>query len=724
MRLLSVTYVAVCAVAGFSASPALKTEDSARAAHALAVSPIRFEPNAGQMDARARFAARGLNYGFVFLSDRTLLSLMEDGASAHTVAMRFAGSDIRAAFEGLDPLDVRTNYFHGARKNWRTDVPSYGRLLRRNVYPGIDVVYYGNGRQLEYDFVVHPGADPTQIRLQFRGAERVRTSETGDLLLTVGGKDLVQRKPVIYQIASTGAKELVEGAYRIRGGEVRFTLAHYDRARALTVDPTLVYGGYLGGGQDEVPVGVAVDPKGLLYTAGSTFSTDFALNGDSYATTNAGDLDVFVAQVDPSNSNVIYASYIGGTSADTATAMAVDANGLIQVTGFTLSSDFPTPNGYQTTYSAAEDGFFFAIDPYQSGTNSMVYSTYFGGGYLDKPLGLALDGHGKAYITGRTTSPDFPVTGNALQSAQIAGDDAFLTVFDLTQAGSASLYYSTFFGGDRFDTGWSVAVDANGVVYLAGSTFSDDLPATGNAYDRAYNNGGDAFFAVIDISKSAPIQYCTYFGGSDLEEFLKVRVDSAGRVILAGYTASADMPVTANAAQAAFGGQADAIMAVFDITKPPAQQLLYSTYLGGSNPEVAMDFAEDAAGGIYVVGYTQSSDFPVTAGAMQATYGNGGGDAFLTRLDPNLTSGTLTYGSYIGGPGYSVAYGIAIGGNGDLYLAGSTTSTVLGGLNFGLRVAAVGNADVFLLQLHPDRPAPAAESVRLHRGADRGLRRR
>ncbi|MGH9665494.1 MAG: hypothetical protein ACRD9L_13805, partial [Bryobacteraceae bacterium] len=138
------------------------------------------------MDARARFAARGLNYGFAFLADQTMLSLMEDG-SAHTVAMRFPGSDSRASFEGLDPLAVRTNYFRGARKNWRTGVPSFGRLLRKNVYPGIDVVYYGNGSHLEYDFVVHPGADPAQIRLQFRGAQRIRTGAGGDLMLTVGG---------------------------------------------------------------------------------------------------------------------------------------------------------------------------------------------------------------------------------------------------------------------------------------------------------------------------------------------------------------------------------------------------------------------------------------------------------------------------------------------------------------------------------------------------------
>ncbi|MGH9664043.1 MAG: SBBP repeat-containing protein, partial [Bryobacteraceae bacterium] len=186
---------------------------------------------------------------------------------------------------------------------------------------------------------------------------------------------------------------------------------------------------------------------------------------------------------------------------------------------------------------------------------------------------------------------------------------------------------------------------------------------------------------------------------------------------------STDMPVTANAAQTKFGGETDAILTVFDITKPPAQQLVYSTYLGGSNPDVALDLAEDAVGGIYLVGYTQSTDFPATAGAMQSNYGGGGADAFLARIDPTLASGTLTYGTYIGGPGYSIAYGIAVDGSGNLYLAGSTTTTVLGDLNGGLRVAAAGGADVFLLKIRPDQATPA-ESARLRRAADRGLPRR
>lgn len=678
------------------------------------------------MDARARFAARGLNYGFAFLDSRTVLSLRESGGAVHTIGMRLAGSNPHAAFTALDRLPVRTNYFHGARKNWRTDVPSYSRLLRKNVYPGIDIVYYGNGSELEYDFIVHPGADPARIRLQFRGAERIRTAANGDLLLTVGDRDLIQRKPVVYQTASNGTKEPVDGFYRIRNGEVRFVLADYDRSRALTVDPTLVYGGYLGGSSDDIAVGVAVNGDGFLYTAGSTFSTDFVLGGDSYATANAGDSDVFVAQVDPSDSNIVYATYIGGTGADTATAMAVDGNGVVTVTGYTLSSDFPTQNGYQTAYVDKNDGFLVAVDTKQSGTNSVLYSTYFGGKYEDKPLGLALDGTGKVYITGRTTSNDFPVTGDAFQSSLVAGDDAFLVIFDLLQSGSSSFVYSTFFGGDRTDIGWSVAVDSKGVIYLAGTSFSDDLPVGAESYDGAYQDGGDAFVVAIDRTKSAPIQYCSYFGGSDLDEFLKVRVDAAGHVLLAGYTLSGDMPVTSGAAQTTFGGDADAILVVLDITKARAQQLVYSTYLGGSNPDVAMDLVEDAGGGVYVVGYTQSNDFPVTAGAVQPQYGNGGADAFLVRLDPSLSSGSLTYGTYVGGPGYSIAYGVAIDKAGNLYLGGSSTSTVLASVNFGIRVADVG-ADAFLLKLRPDQPAtatPQAQSARFHRAADRGLPRR
>ncbi|HLJ16316.1 MAG TPA: SBBP repeat-containing protein [Bryobacteraceae bacterium] len=702
MRLLSIPCITVCLIAGLNAHPLPTTAERPRALHALSAAPIRFEPNVGQMDARARFAARGLNYGFAFLGDETILSLAADNGSAQTIAMRFAGSNPEAAFEGCDPLSVTTNYFRGDRSRWRFGVPNFRRLLRKNVYPGIDVVFYGNGSQLEYDFVVHPGADPVQIRLQFAGADRIRTDARGDLILTLGSNDLVQRKPLVYQTTRNGKTRLVAGGYEIRDGEVRFALADYDRSRLLTVDPALVYSQYLGGSLDDIPVGVGVDRNGLIYIAGSTVSTDFVLGGSPYDTTNSGDFDAFVVVVDPSQGGLItYASYVGGSGVDHATAMEVDANGLVCVTGTTLSSDFPTPNGFQPNYVAENDGFFFALDTTQAGTDGLIYSTYFGGSNLDIPFGLTLDTQGKIYITGRTTSTDFPVTANAFQPALEASDDAFLIVFDLSQAGGASLSYSTFFGGDRSDVGRSVAVDSKGVIYLAGSTFSDDLPAGSESYDGVYQEGGDAFVAVIDLTKAAPIQYFSYFGGSDLDEFLRVRVDAKGRIVLAGYTLSTDMPVTPNAAQPHFGGETDAILAILDIAQPAVNQLVYSSYLGGSNPEVAMDVQVDASGGVYLTGYTQSTDFPVVASPLQQYYGGGGADGFLARIDPSKTSNTLTYGTYIGGIGYNIVYGIALDRGGNLYLTGSTTSTILPDLNQAARISAVGNADVFLLEISP-----------------------
>ena len=650
------------------------------------------------MEGRARFAARGLNYGFVFLDADTLISV-----GTHTVGMRFAGADPQASFEGVHALPARSNYIHGERNAWRFGVPNFERLLRKDVYPGIDVVYYGNGQELEYDFIVRPGADARVIRLQFTGASQIRLDADGDLVLEAGDARMTQRRPLVYQTAGDGSRQAISSSYVIRDGEVRFALADYDRSRPVTVDPSLVFSQFVGGSVDDIAIGVGRDANGLYYVAGSTVSIDFALAGDSYATSNAGDYDVFVAVVDPTQNVETYSTYVGGSDADKATGMAVTAAGVVYVTGSTVSTNFPTANAFQSNYKALGDGFLFALDTTQSGTGGLLYSTYFGGSQLDVPFDLTVDARGLIYVTGRTFSRDFPVGPGSLQPALEAGDDAFVLIFDLNQTGSSSLVYASYFGGDRSDIGRSIAVDAAGRIYLAGSTFSDDLPVSGNAYDRAFQEGGDAFLAVIDLSQSSPLVYCTYFGGSDLDEFMKVRLDAKGRVVLAGYTLSTDLPLTLNAAQAQNNGETDAIVVVFDLTQPPSSQLVYSTYFGGSSPEVALDCRIDAGGKIWITGFTQSTDFSVTPAAFQPAPGAGGTDGFITGLNPS-TLLSLSYSSFIGGAGYNVIYAMGIDSSGNLYVAGSATSDLLTGTNYMAagRVSDPGNADAFIMVLNPN----------------------
>ncbi|MEO7146134.1 MAG: SBBP repeat-containing protein, partial [Bryobacteraceae bacterium] len=283
----------------------------------------------------------------------------------------------------------------------------------------------------------------------------------------------------------------------------------------------------------------------------------------------------------------------------------------------------------------------------------------------------------------------------------VASDDAFFMIFDLSQTGAASLSYSSYFGGDRSDVGRSIAVGDDGRIYIAGSTFSDDLPFSANSYDYNYQEGGDAFLVVLDLSQAKPVQYFTYFGGSDLEEFMKVRLDSKGRVALTGYTLSTDFPVTPNAFQPQSGGNVDAFLTIFDITQPRDSQLVYSTYLGGSEPEIGLDLRPDATGAVWVTGFTQSIDFPVTAGAAQSQYGGGGGDGFLVHVDPSSAANTLQYGTYIGGPGYNIVYGMEMDKNGNIFLTGSASSVIVPTVNTAQRVSDIGNADTFLLEFSP-----------------------
>ena len=570
-----------------------------------------------------------------------------------------------ARVEALDPLAARTNYFVGGREQWHRDVPNFARVAYRSVYPGIDVVYYGNQDQLEYDFVLHPGADPRSIRLKFRGADRVRLTPEGDLSVEAAGAQFVQKRPVIYQEDPlTAERRPVEGRYELRAaGVVGLSLGGYDRSRPLVIDPVVTYSVFIGGASTDVITAVTTDSQGFIYIAGYTQNGDLVAYGNAVQAAYSAGKDAFVAKLDPNANGAatwVYFSYLGGARDDAATAIRVNAAGLIYVTGTTTSSDFPLAGtaaqgtlALSTTSTSAvfpTDAFVTII----SVTDGLVYSTYFGGTGNETPNAIALNPSGLAYILGTTDSTDLPLTADAYQNLRWGPSDLFLAVID---PNTTAIAYSTYLGGEGREDGRGLALGPNGLVYFAATSSSTLFPLSGDPYRRALSGFENVVIGVMDLTQPAPnsLVYCTYFGGSSLDEVRGLFLDANGRLLVTGWTISPDFPVTANAMEPTLVGAANAFVTRLNPAAPPSSFVEYSTYLGGSVGEVAYDVKSDASGSIYVTGYTMSPDFPVTLDtAVQPTYGNGI-DGFLVKFNPAVAGRpALQYGTYFGGIGTHV----------------------------------------------------------------------
>jgi hypothetical protein len=681
-------------VSAFADAPA------ASAAKFLEIAPIRFEPNAGLQPAWVRWTARGQGYSFAFTDRAAVLRLAN-----RSVQLSFPGANRKWRFEGDDQQRAGTNYFIGTR---RLSAPAYRRLRERGVYPGIDVVYYGNGREIEYDFEIAPGADPSRIRMRFAGADSIRVNAAGDLVLSLGSGEIIQRAPVVYQRTASGEIVAVAASYRVaRNGVVRLELARYDPAEALIVDPTLTYAVYLSGSGADTGI-VITHGTGGIYMAGNTFSTDFPSTANAVQPTNMGGQDVWMMQLDPTQGvNAIqYCSFLGGGADEFVKAIAVDENGVIYLTGSTDSGGFPvTASALVGTNAANTHGFVSMIDPSQ-GANGLIYSTYLGGSDNDEGDGIAVV-NGLIYVTGTTDSPDFPVAGNSYQNSQASDFDAFVVVIDPTQSGAASEVYGSFLGGSAADAGRTIAVDSAGNVYVAGVTYSTDFPTTFNAFQPGYNGGGDGFLAEMNI-KTGALLYSTFLGGSAEDEVKKMLIDPTGQIAMAGYTLSPDYPISTNAYQAAFGGVANAFVSILNLTTSnPGVGLTYSTYYGGSGGEVAYDLKRDSAGLYYLCGYTLSRNLPVTANALNPSDTGAGFDGFIAVINPSAPPAQgLVYGSYVTSiDGTQVVYGIDVDLSGNIYALGVTTSNIFP--NGYAQNTFPGKLSAFLMIVSLD-PTPAA----------------
>jgi hypothetical protein len=573
----------------------------------------------------------------------------------------------------------------------------------QQLYPGIDLVYYGKQQQLEYDFLVAPGADPNVIRLSYEGTDKLEVDGRGDLILHTASGKFIQHAPRIYQEAN-GSRQSIPGRYILletgssplgtdyalgSSQPVGFVVDGYDTSRTLVIDPVLVYSTYLGGSEEESGIGIMVDSAGNAYVTGNTTSSNFPTVNPVQPTNSNESLDAFVTKLNAAGTALVYSTYLGGTGQDRGFGIRVDAAGNAYVTGDTRSLDFPILNPLQPALDAGNcesngqpipcsDAFVAKLS---AAGNALVYSSYLGGGNSDVGIGITLDNAGNAYVTGNTRSLDFPIL-NPLQPALGGGNcefnaepgpcpDAF--VMKVNAAGSA-LVYSTYLGGSNLDLGLDIAVDSAGNVYLTGDSSSTDFP-TVNPLQPTLKGSMDAFVAKVNAPGTALV-YSTYLGGSSSENFNPqispyvggIAIDSAGNAYVTGNTDSPDFP-TQNPLQPALNGVTDAFVTKLNAA---GSSLVYSTYLGGGYIDYGFGIALDSTGNAYVTGITYSSDFP-TVNPVQATRGGvdgGGTDAFVTIL--NAAGSALVFSTYFGDTGHDWGIGIAVDLAGNTYFTGTT----------------------------------------------------
>jgi beta-propeller repeat-containing protein len=667
----------------------------ARVSEAYGKLPLHFEPNRGQAHDDVRFLSHGPGYSLYLTTGEAVLVLAR-AAPSMPVALRmsFTGAAREASVSGLEELPGKAHYFIGSDPaKWRSNVPIYGKVRYRELYRGVDLVYYGNQRQLEYDFVVAPGAEPQTIALDFKGTDRLEIDAQGDLVVHVAGATLRQHKPVIHQDID-GIRHEIAGGYVMKGAhEVGFQVAAYDRTRPLVIDPVLSYSTYLGGSADDQGWAIAVDTLGNAYVTGSTTSTNFPTAG-ALQSALGGNTDVFVTKLDATGSALVYSTYLGGSSFELALGIAVDNLGNAYVTGGTGSSNFPTtPGAFQSVLRGGGDAFVTKLNPTGS---ALLYSTYLGGsasegGYTR----IAVDSVGNAYVAGHTASTDFPTTAGAFQTSLIGVVAPFVT--KLNAAGSA-LVYSTYLGGSsiqiggsNFKEGIAIAVDSLGNAYVAGGTTSNSFPTTLGAFQPAFGGDtADAFVTKLDPTGSA-LLYSTYLGGSGYEQAFGIALDTSGNAYVTGESGSADFPTTTGALQSALVGGSDAFVTKLNAT---GSALAYSTYLGGNGFDSGSGIAVDSSGNAYVTGVTGSTDFPTTAGAFQNAFGGGLNDAWVSKF--NAAGAALLYSTYLGGSDDDEGLGIALDSVGNAYVTGITSSTNFPTTTGTFQSAFAGVEDAFV----------------------------
>ncbi|HYO81294.1 MAG TPA: SBBP repeat-containing protein, partial [Bryobacteraceae bacterium] len=632
-----------------------------------------------------------------------------------SVAMVLDGArQRRPLFE--EPLPGFSNYFSGSTPGqWRTGVPHYARVRFADVLPRVDLVYYGQESKLEYDFVLRPGANPRSIRLSFPGARKVRVRDGNLVISTSDGRELLHRRPLVYQQSHRWRAE-VPARWRIDGeGRARIEPGVYDTSKPLIIDPVVEMASWIGKTGQDAAFAIATDSAGNAWVAGETNSPDLGTGG-AYQSARALPTDAFLAKIAPDGA-VLAITYYGGSKSDTGLGVAVDSSGNAYLLGVTSSPDLPVPGAAQESFAGGEHDVFVAkFDPSAS---RLLWATYAGGSHAEWAGSITTDAAGNPWITGWTLSADYPLAGALQRGTAGGGGDAFLTRI---AAWGGSFTYSTYFGAEGIDQGSGVAVDGAGNVHLTGMSESNALPVTPATLPRRAGKG-DAFYAKLDPVRNQ-LLVCTYVGGMGVDYGVRAATDRDGNGYVAGYTQSADLRITPGSFQTKPGGGTDIFVARINAA---SGNLDYATYLGGSGEDWLGGLAVDAAGSASVSGWSNSRDFPLRTPAQGANAGGdrantGGFDAVAARLSPS--GANLVYSTYYGGAGEDRALGVAVDAAGRTWLAGTTSSRDLPSAAGAFSAGPFTEEDAFVVKFSADAGAvfltvnPAAVNVTVRSGAN------
>lgn len=668
---------------------------SARVVDTFGQLPLSFEANQGQTHEDVHFLSKANGFA-AYLTDGGVTFASIDGDQTVALQMSFIGGNDDASIVPGEALPGTVNYFIGSDPDqWRTGIPTYKSVTYEQVYPGVDVVLYGNPGQLEYDFVVAPGASPEAIRLQFAGADSLSLDGEGNLVASVGGSEFVKSAPVVYQEIGGERVELAGSFELLSGDEAGFEIGEYDESQTLVIDPILIFGSYLGGGLVDVGYGVATDDEANVYVTGRTSSLNFPTTPGVLSENIAGNVnqqDAFVTKISADGQDVLWSTYLGGTgNGDIGFDIEVDGEGQAFVAGRATGDDFPlTPGAFNT--SGGQSGFVAKLNDDGS---ELLYSTKLGTN--TEAYGLEIDGNGQAYVGGFDLQNNFVVPGNAYQTQGNGNGDAIVGV--LNEDGTA-LVAGTYIGGSMRERGFDVARDGDGYIYLVGQTPSEDFP-TENAFQGTKANQNDAF-VVKFMPDLSDVMYSTFLGGDgggESDQGYGIDADDDGNAYVTGFTNSNNFPVSGNAFQGALGGGQDVFVTKFG----PNGNMVYSTYLGGNNSDNGMGIDVDGDGNAHVAGFTVSGNFP-TEDAFQSTHG-GGADAFAAKLNANGSA--LIYSTYLGGDegdrsgnsgSNDAGSVISVDDAGNAYVVGQTDSTDFPTMD-PFQPNNAGESDAFVVKL-------------------------
>jgi hypothetical protein len=717
---------------------------------ALGNLPLYFEAAPGRANHPAQFVARGDDYQFLISPAEAQLNLQKTGAatqkiSSQTVRMQFVGAGSQAQIHGNDELPGKVNYLIGNNSaQWRTGVATFARVQVDQLYPGVNLVYYGNQRQLEYDFTLAPGANPDAIKIRFAGVDKISVDAQGKLVLAVGNNEILQPAPVIYQMID-GARKAVGGGYRILDKQaVAFTIGKYDHKLPLVIDPILSFSTYFGGNSTDIAWSVALDTNGFIYIAGQTLSSKFYATPGAFQTNFAGGSitgDAFIAKFDNQASNLIYCTYLGGSGDDIAYAITVDAAGHAYVAGTTDSANFPVTNAIPGGTKIS--GTFYPEDAFvtelETNGSSLIYSTYLGGSGYDAAYGIALDSSNDTYVTGITYSTNFPTSLAPYQKNPQFTNWAYQIYYNANAfvseigAGGSNLLYSTYLGGTNFDWGKGIAVDNSNNVYVTGLTASTNFPTKNailqqlvqtnfigsnqvlitNSFNGSLLNGSTNTTPGFDafVAKFAPgctsLIYSTFLGGTNSDAANSIAVDGSGNAYVTGWTISTNFPNTAMNVAGLYNGLTNSANFPY-ITNAFLTQITYngtnaaigySAVFGGTNVGIDIGYgvAVDSVGDAFVVGASSTGSFPTTnTPTLMSPTNAGGSDAFVIAFNTNCSA--ILYSGYLGGSANDYGYGIAVDSSANVYIVGQTASVNFPIFNAG-QPTLNGPSDAFLAKI-------------------------